>query len=175
MFSRMSAEDAKNTYEFPTNTHLRQQYATWEDLARAEGVPLDPVLAASPAPSQPPARTPAQPSLSATQRWEHAVAEKMAAGATRGEAISALVSEEPELHETWLAEANSRPAPLDDPAPSAIVPFPQDLQSTDPAVTLFTRAVSRHMEKGLTRGQAIRQTASEVPAVHRAYVAAIQA
>jgi len=139
---------------------------TWQPPGRRAASPPD----AAPVPALKPA---APPKLSTTQRWEHALAAKVAAEMSRGEAISARVDEQLELHEEWLAEVNSKPAPPEPMMPSSLVPFPRDLQSTDPAVTLFSRAVGRHMTLGLSRGQAVRQVASETPALHAAYLAAV--
>lgn len=88
----------------------------WQAFARSMGIPMAEVAARAPGVDPLPAgsaRRQAQSGASAssgdaTSQWKEALAEKVAAGIPKAKAVSQLVREQPELHQAYIDEANSR-------------------------------------------------------------------
>ena len=112
-----------------------------------------------------------------TQNFESRVAEYIAKGNSRGEAVRLAVKNYPELHLQYVErlkagknQASISSAPIKE-KPSVSVP--QDITSAT-APTTFNEAVDREKAQGLSGAESIRVAVHKYPKLHEAYLLDLQ-
>lgn len=115
-------------------------------------------------------RTPPPSVESAIDRWNRAVGELTAQGATKAEAISRLVKSQPELHAEYLAEFNRRAVSATGSPPAAA-----SIPGAGTAVATWHNAVEAKIAEGLPPVSAVQFVARQQPELRAAYVAQVNA